>query len=409
MDVETRRLVGSNGCKEADEHNMMESEPLVTGQGNMYDQDEPGRKLSVERRDVEVGESVVAEGDGGALGSEQLEAVHDDLVGAGESAAAVSYDLAYDESAADLFGRVTSLRPISTGIPVHGLSHLIGGDVVELFGAANSGKSQLALHMCIRCALPHRLGGCTGHCIYFDNDAHVTVDLITRLLRAHILEALEITCSRTDGDVDSLVRECLDRIHVYRCNGLFELICTLKSVYRQVEQQQRESRQHHTKRGLSECTGGTVDESSYVEEVRLLVMDSIGCYYWSSRGERVNQHTRMLELVMKLTRDHGLACVTTKTPIVGLSGDHSSGRDVHREYLGTAWTNFVRKRVLVNNVLAPGVDMGAAAETRREVQCKLIWPRLKQSDNDEHAVWCATMSLGSAGVRSVLRIASLPG
>ena len=108
MDVETRRLVGSNGCKEADEHNMMESEPLVTGQGNMYDQDEPGRKLSVERRDVEVGESVVAEGDGGALGSEQLEAVHDDLVGAGESAAAVSYDLAYDESAADLFGRVTS-------------------------------------------------------------------------------------------------------------------------------------------------------------------------------------------------------------------------------------------------------------------------------------------------------------
>ena len=65
------------------------------------------------------------------------------------------------------------LRPISTGIPVHGLSHLIGGDVVELFGAANSGFVQrhifdtpfVLVHVKVRMLLCDQgTGSLNSHC-----------------------------------------------------------------------------------------------------------------------------------------------------------------------------------------------------------------------------------------------------
>lgn len=259
------------------------------------------------------------------------------------------------------------------------------GNVVEIVGPSPSAKTHTLMQAAIRCILPKewngvRYGGLDHVVMFIDLDCRFDILHFTRLLehQIKISEGLrfneEMDKNETDsakyiskkdslgGNVKNLTSMCLRRFIYVRCYNSLQFLATLKTMHTQI----RERKEKH---GIG---------------VHMLMIDSIGAFYWTDRALSslslgdVNRKGLSLQAVSeivveelrKLLQLHPMLILTTKTvnlqdrffkheinsaPRKVFSEDTSCLRATrskpqnipYREYMPSVWQNFVTHRVLI--------------------------------------------------------------
>ncbi|CAL4960240.1 unnamed protein product [Urochloa decumbens] len=157
--------------------------------------------------------------------------------------------LAVDETAAAFISRSLDSRPPITLPPPLHRAPLRPGNVVEIAGPSNSGKSHLLLMAAVQCILPKELdgiyfGGLGKSVMYLDLDCRFDVLRLAQILRNRIAEGsahLRNGDLEKDGTKDefqcsfenTLFSDCMRRFLYVRCYNSSEFTAALKTVQSQ--------------------------------------------------------------------------------------------------------------------------------------------------------------------------------
>ncbi|XP_071906515.1 DNA repair protein XRCC2 homolog isoform X3 [Coffea arabica] len=247
-----------------------------------------------------------------------------------------------DETAKEMLTRLFTERPfLPLPPPLHKLP-LRPGNVVEVAGPPSSGKTHILMQAAISCILPKQwkgvqFGGMERLAVFVDLDCRFDVLRFSRLLKHKLIQANSNDMkSQTQYDKE-LFAECMRRFLYIRCYNSLEFLATLKTMNKQLQKQK-------DIQGVG---------------VHLLVLDSIGAFYWMDRAlpsllvGGSNRKSLSLQIVMenvvqdlqKLLLVHPLLVLATKNSISGdkstadeLMRNTSSGpRPKHREYMPSVW------------------------------------------------------------------------
>ncbi|KAM0917271.1 hypothetical protein ACQ4PT_009680 [Festuca glaucescens] len=173
--------------------------------------------------------------------------------------------LAVDETAAAFLSRSLSTRPpILLPPPLH-RAPLRPGNVVEIAGPSNSGKSQLLLTAAVQCILPKEwegvyFGGLGKAVMYIDLDCRFDVLRLAQILRKRITQGCG-SAHPTSEDFEKDVSK--DKFHYFQ-DTLFS-DCMKRFLYSLISQ--------------SEARGKVLGTGIY-----FLMLDSIGAFYWIDRA-----------------------------------------------------------------------------------------------------------------------------
>ncbi|XP_062207599.1 DNA repair protein XRCC2 homolog isoform X3 [Phragmites australis] len=229
--------------------------------------------------------------------------------------------LAVDETAGAFLSRSLSTRPpIILPPPLH-RAPLRPGNVVEIAGPSNSGKSHLLLMAAAQCILPKEwegiyFGGLGKAVMYLDLDCRFDVLRLAQILRNRIAEGCSSACPRNgepgkDSSTDkfhcsfesTLFSDCMQRFLYVRCYSSPEFIAALKSVQSQLR---------------SEVLGAGI---------YFLMIDSIGAFYWIDRdsqpvrenkGKSLQSITEtVVQEIHKVLQLQPALVLVTKSPIYG--------------------------------------------------------------------------------------------
>lgn len=138
--------------------------------------------------------------------------------------------------------------------------HLNPGDVVEIQGAASSGKTHLLYHLIINCITPHRhqdtiLGGWGKAALVFDTDYTFNISRFNRLLLGHLMRLLP-----SDVAAASLIAQRVQqRLHIFQPMSSTQFATTIYN--------------------LAKYHCAHLPD----EEIGLLAVDSMSAYYWPDR------------------------------------------------------------------------------------------------------------------------------
>lgn len=144
------------------------------------------------------------------------------------------------------------------------IDSLLGGgiqpnEVTEIVGAPSSGKTQLAMQLCVDTTLPKQFGGVEGEAIFIDTEGSFAPDRCMDMASA-LYEHLQGSVQRSNGKkslpADYSPEKILDSIHVYR---IFD-----------------ETTQTATIRNLSTFIENMKNKGRFI---KLLVIDSIAFHY----------------------------------------------------------------------------------------------------------------------------------
>ncbi|XP_041817502.1 DNA repair protein XRCC2 isoform X2 [Chelmon rostratus] len=259
------------------------------------------------------------------------------------------------ESGAQLFARLEARRCLKDieprlfpedGGPDH-------GEVVELYGAEGTGKTELLYHLLCRCVLPVATGGLEVEVVFIDTDYSLDMLRLVSILDSR-LNAARSTGSPSAGSDEVVLRSCLSRLLVVHCPSSSQLLLTL----------------HFLETSLSSRPG-----------LALLLIDSISAFYWLDRcegGASIAKQEEKLgkcaELLGRLLRDYRITvfatCHAIRRSYSGPSSSSSSSSSEHdRPYLCRPWQRLVTHRLLcsrqeaANNTAATA---GGGKEPRRQ-------------------------------------------
>ncbi|XP_041817503.1 DNA repair protein XRCC2 isoform X3 [Chelmon rostratus] len=160
------------------------------------------------------------------------------------------------------------------------------GEVVELYGAEGTGKTELLYHLLCRCVLPVATGGLEVEVVFIDTDYSLDMLRLVSILDSR-LNAARSTGSPSAGSDEVVLRSCLSRLLVVHCPSSSQLLLTL----------------HFLETSLSSRPG-----------LALLLIDSISAFYWLDRcegGASIAKQEEKLgkcaELLGRLLRYRGLS------------------------------------------------------------------------------------------------------
>ncbi|KAJ1286426.1 hypothetical protein BS78_03G350800 [Paspalum vaginatum] len=282
--------------------------------------------------------------------------------------------LAVEETAAAfLSGSLSSRPPIILPPPLHRAS-LRPGNVVEIAGPSNSGKSHLLLMAAVQCILPKEwegiyFGGLGKAVMYFDLDCRFDVLRLAQILRNHIAESCSSAHLRSgdlenDGTKDELQRsfentllsDCMQRFLYVRCCNSSEFIAALETLH---------------SRSRSEILGVCI---------YFVMIDSIGTFYWMDRGSQSVRENKgkslqgftetIVQEIRRFLQLQPALVLVTKAPIYGedttTANDFNRGSSKYmlddptvlrhsrhgeertlssREYMPSIWQSFVTHRI----------------------------------------------------------------
>lgn len=286
-----------------------------------------------------------------------------------------------DESAKEMLARVLTGRPCLVLPPLHRVPLRVG-NVVEILGPSPSAKTRILIQAAINCILPKDCngvyyGGLEHAVMFVDLDCHFDILHFSQSLKRRINEAkgsrTNVRLDKNEVDAVNLIAEkdpldvsdkdlyamCLRRFLYVRCYDSLQFLATLKTMHYQLQKQSK-------KHGVG---------------VHLLMIDSIGAFYWIDRGSTslplggVNRRGLSLQTVsdtvvqeiQKLLLVHPMLVLATKAANLGdkylknevkrkwFSQKVSCLRTVrsdphnlsYREYMPSVWQNFVTHRILV--------------------------------------------------------------
>ncbi|CAN4089805.1 unnamed protein product [Withania somnifera] len=287
-----------------------------------------------------------------------------------------------DETAKQFLTRVFTERPLLLLPPPLHRIPLRPGNVVEIVGPSPSSKTQILIQAAINCILPKEwkgvnYGGLERLVMLVDLDCRFDVLSLSRSLKQRIIRAngngvchkLNKVDNSPSGSKDAhaeydkeLFAVSMRRFLYIRCYDSFEFLATLKTMHFQL---QKEKEAHDT-------------------SVYLLMIDSIGAFYWMDRAAPSippgGNKRRSLSLqsvsdiavqeIRKILVVHPMLVLTTKAAslqdklttheVIRNTGQlsiesnldsrttRSSANDqFYREYMPSVWQSFVSHRILV--------------------------------------------------------------
>jgi len=239
----------------------------------------------------------------------------------------------FDETAHALFKRGT-VKPIATGLKLFdkdlpgGLKY---GDVVEVYGQANVGKTEVILQILVNCILPKRwngtdINGNESGVVYFDNDLHLSMPRLLAVMESRIRSSARNNRALTTDDIQQIALSSLHRLHIFNCKDLLQFLATLESLPILLESE---------------------------NNIKLLVVDSISCFYWPMRNEEREgpQLMKQIAAVLKrLLNSHSLLLFATKGTISQPEkyGQDADGSIIHKSYLFN-WDTLVKYRLILSH------------------------------------------------------------
>ncbi|XP_067660764.1 DNA repair protein XRCC2-like [Haliotis asinina] len=238
------------------------------------------------------------------------------------------------------------------------------GEVVELFGAEGTGKTEVLLHCLARCILPPEwmtfdLGGLGAKVIFIDTDYKFSILRLVILLEKKITEIVDTKVDKTkptSDEVEAFITNCLKSLYLVRCNSSHQLLCTLHSLE----------------------TNIAADS-----DIACIMIDSISAFYWIDRcnhGDGGSAHeismNKIVEILQTIAKKYNLVVMATKAAVFKAKirdfdkGDntspfglkHKDDNSNFAEYLGKTWNKFVGERL----ILAKDVTKGKAIFTANQ-------------------------------------------
>ncbi|CAO1944267.1 unnamed protein product [Urochloa humidicola] len=277
--------------------------------------------------------------------------------------------LAVDETAAAFISRsLTSRPPIILPPPLH-RAPLRPGNVVEIAGPSNSGKSHLLLMAAVQCILPKEwegiyFGGLGKSVMYLDLDCRFDVLRLAQILRnrivegsAHLRNGKDVTKDEFQCSFENtLFSDCMQRFLYVRCYNSSEFTAALKTI-------QSQSR--------SEVLGVSI---------YFVMIDSIGAFYWIDRASQPVRESKGKSLqtvtetvvheIRKFLQLQPALVLVTKAPVYAegstTANDFNRGSSKYvledstvlrysrqeeertlsyREYMPSIWQSFVTHRI----------------------------------------------------------------
>ncbi|XP_041369066.1 DNA repair protein XRCC2-like [Gigantopelta aegis] len=267
------------------------------------------------------------------------------------------------ESGAQLLARLGARQSLD-GLDPNLFDMPINGQVFQFSGMEGTGKSELLLHLLVKCILPKtwntlQLGGFGVRVILIDCDYKFSVLRLALVLEKRILKAVEQSGNATAGegssfsieDVEPFIKACLKNLYLIHCSSSQQLLCTVHSVE-------------------------TIFSTE--PEVSCFMIDSISAFYWPDRcsaGDSALGQEKVMNCIVKslekIVKGYNLVLFVTKAEIFRDrsrdpgKGDNSSNSEDslvagYSEYLGKAWGNFVDQRyVLTKNTVGNKVTFSA--------------------------------------------------
>ncbi|KAM8822103.1 DNA repair protein XRCC2 [Synchiropus picturatus] len=209
------------------------------------------------------------------------------------------------------------------------------GEVVEVYGAEGTGKTELLYHLLCRCVLPRSSGGLEVEVAFVDTDCSLDLLRLVDILDQRLAAA---------GSDESVLRACLSRLLVLHCSSSSQLLLTL----------------HYMETTLS-------------TRPCLLFIDSISAFYWPDRSVGAARQDKTLgscaELLGRLLRDYKTKVVASCRPI-RRPGEHGVSHDSDRPFLCRPWQLLVSRRFVCSRQEPPaaGVQSG-----RRKQMFSIRW------------------------------------
>ncbi|XP_060920717.1 DNA repair protein XRCC2 [Labrus mixtus] len=258
------------------------------------------------------------------------------------------------ESGAQLFARLEARRCLKDIEPRlfpedGGPNH---GEVVELYGAEGTGKTEMLYHLLCRCVLPVVSGGLEVDVVFVDTDYSLDMLRLVSILDNRLNSAR----SPSAGSDEAALRSCLSRLLVVHCSSSAQLLLTL----------------HFLETTLSSRPG-----------LALLLIDSISAFYWLDRSEggasfsrQEERLSKCAELLGRLLRDYRITVFATCHAIRRRS--HSgppSSSESDRPFLCRPWQRLVTHRLVCSSRQeAPNNNnMAAAAGSSKEQRTRQVF------------------------------------
>ena len=202
--------------------------------------------------------------------------------------------LAGAKSASELLQEEAVKLPIYTFCQE--LDDLLGGgiavgEMTELCGCPGIGKTQLGIQMCTSVQIPRAFGGYDGAAVYIDTEGSFMAERAQDMAEATVshLQAISRSSPEEPAMAESLgtftVDRVLDRIHLFRCHEVTELLAVLEMLPQYVQQ----------------------------HGVKLVVIDSIAFHFrqdFRDMALRTTILAKMTNRLMSLANAAGLAVVT---------------------------------------------------------------------------------------------------
>ena len=221
----------------------------------------------------------------------------------------------HTETAAQLFCRLgwkKCLNGIDNKLFAHLKEPIQARDTIELSGEEGSGKTELTLHIIIRCILPDVwngsvVGGLSVSVIVVDTEMKFPMLRLISVLEQRLIVASEDQASSSNepsssnvhakssknehsmADTESFIKDCLQRLHLVTCDSSLQLLMTL-----------------HALEPLMNSN----------PEICVLVVDSISNYFWTdkltggeSRGKQEEKLRTICETLQRLIDDYHLVLV----------------------------------------------------------------------------------------------------
>jgi len=199
--------------------------------------------------------------------------------------------------------------------------------LTEICGKPNSGKSQLAMQLCVDAAIPVEFRGAGGKSIFVDCDGSFSVERLTQMAGALVAHVAKLAAKSTNPDKHRAARS-------FRVESVLASVSVVRAL------------DDLDVMAVAELVAARLDAAN--DGVVLLVVDSAATHFRWSRTEadlpaRPRLLARLAAQLAALALRHDLAVVTTNQLTTNLE------QKALAPALGAAWAHVPDARILLDD------------------------------------------------------------